>query len=254
MLPHPIPPLLQHLTPKQLETYYWQARNHDGCFGTVALLQHFLDLFPMSIRLRVRVVEKNKPHEYQILALQRKIIEFHLMDQKSLTLAAVLPDNKTYVSGSDSPIIHAVIGFPASNGGSMAVLDLASLQFGDVGRGFKGRGIFVLETVEDYLSRLNQYATSNTFERAKWSDRMTDAPESDWLREVARRVKGRWDKRETVHWCGHCGAPPPHDRGLMMCKTCKRAYYCDAAHQLAAWPFHKHFCDAGTTSSESTAT
>src|SRR5258707_1608822 len=40
MLLQPVKPLLQHLTPKDLELYYWQARNHDACFKTIAIFQY----------------------------------------------------------------------------------------------------------------------------------------------------------------------------------------------------------------------
>ncbi|KZT31514.1 hypothetical protein SISSUDRAFT_1056460 [Sistotremastrum suecicum HHB10207 ss-3] len=248
MLPQPIPSDLQTLTAKQLETLYWQARNHDGCFRSVTLFKHFIDLFPSSTRLRIRTMRDKIPCEYFSVASERIIMEFHLIEQSSLMLAAVFPDNKTYISGADTRIIHAVLGF-APEGGDFVetILDLASLQFGDVGRGFNGRGIFVLEDVDEYESRLDRFAQANTFEDAKRSKRITDAPDSEWLRQVALKVKARWDNRQSVAWCAHCGAPPARGQGLKRCTQCKQAHYCDAEHQFAAWPFHKHFCKANPT-------
>lgn len=250
MLIQPVPPALRSLKSKQLETYYWQARNHDGCFKTVAIFQHLIDLLSEFINVRIRTVENDKPHVYTTYACQRRIMEFNLFQQTTLTLAAVLPDNQTYVSGGTPVVQHAVLGFIPEGEGIDTILDLSSLQFGDVGRGFKGRGTFVLESLEEYISRLNKYAKANSFEDAKQSHRIRhDAPDTEWLIEVAQKVKERWENRESVPWCGHCGAPPRGHagQGLLMCSKCRQAYYCDAEHQRAAWSFHKHFCGTSET-------
>lgn len=150
MLPTPIPLKLRNLTPKQLETYYWQVRNHDGCFRTVTLFQLFIDLFPHDTRIRVRTVEKKgSPVVYTTFANERWIMEMDLIQPTSLSLSCVLPDNMTYITGAQEAMVHAVLGF-ASRGGPGnvdTILDLASLQFGDVGRGYKGQGLFVLEPI-----------------------------------------------------------------------------------------------------------
>ncbi|KAF9028379.1 hypothetical protein BDZ89DRAFT_1254872 [Hymenopellis radicata] len=44
ILPSPIPPSLQALTAKELETIFWQASNHDACYTSVNLAQHFFGL------------------------------------------------------------------------------------------------------------------------------------------------------------------------------------------------------------------
>ncbi|KDR68725.1 hypothetical protein GALMADRAFT_256547 [Galerina marginata CBS 339.88] len=241
MLASPIPNNLKSLTPKELETYYWQARNHDGCFRTVTLFQHFIDLFPDFTRVRVRTVTKDKPRTYSTLASDRVIVEFQLFEPANMTMAMVLPDNQTHISGGQPIVDHAVLGFSAPAANVDTILDLASLQFGDVGRGVKGRSLFVVEPIEQYVSRLSKYANHHDFHQAKHSLRINDAPDSDWLREVAKKVKERWDNRINEHWCGHCGAPPLGE-DLKRCAPCKQAYYCNSEHQLAAWPFHKHFC------------
>ncbi|PPQ79602.1 hypothetical protein CVT25_003482 [Psilocybe cyanescens] len=209
MLPDPISASLRDLTPKQLETLYWQARNHDGCYRTVTLFQHFIDLFPNpdNVPIRVRTVDNNAPKAYTTPAGTRIILEMKLMEPRSMTLACVLPDNQTYISGGQDVIDHAVLAFSETGQNIESILDLASLQFGDVGRGCKGRGLFVLEPVNDYVARLDRYARDNNFEDGRHSLRINDAPDSAWLRQVAKRVKERWDNRKTEHWCGHCGAP-----------------------------------------------
>ena len=76
MLPNHAPPHLRNIELKDLELYYWQPRNHDGCYRTVTLFQHFIDLFPSErTSIRVRVVDRNKPKTYSTLA---KVDEFIL--------------------------------------------------------------------------------------------------------------------------------------------------------------------------------
>jgi hypothetical protein len=242
MLPNIIPSNLSHLSAKELETYYWQVRNHDGCFTTVALFQHFIDLFPESTRIRVRNVDKDKTLVYNTFASDRLIVEMDLYEPHTVSMSVVLPDNKTYITGEDPTMFHAVLGFGPPGSSIDTILDMASLQFGDVGRGNKGRSLFVLESVSQYANRLEKFAKSSTFNNPKISQRIRGTPNDDWLRTVAQRAKERWENRDTVPWCGHCGAPPSKDRDLKKCSKCKAAWYCDAGHQSAAWTFHKHFC------------
>ncbi|KAF8972505.1 hypothetical protein BDZ97DRAFT_1692186 [Flammula alnicola] len=253
ILPNPIPPDLRsnlaQLTPKELETYYWQARNHDGCFKAITLFQHFVDLFPEFTRVRVRTVEgKDKTRNYTTLADDRMIVEIRFFHPTSVSVSAVFPDNKTYITGSEPSSLHAVLGFAAPGSKLDTILDLASLQFGDVGRGSKGNSLFVLEPIFQYAARLDKFAQGNDLQEAKLSQRIRDSttPDNDWLKTVAQRAKDRWEKRATVPWCGHCGAPPK-GQVLKTCAKCKSAWYCDPGHQLAAWPFHKHFCNDGKT-------
>lgn len=242
MLPTPVPLKLQNLTPKQLETYYWQVRNHDGCFRTVTLFQHFIDLFLPGTQLRVRTVQKGSPMVYTTIADHRRIMEFDLFEPTSVSLSCVLPDNMTYISGSDEVIPHVVLGFGSTVTHVDTILDLASLQFGDVGRGYKGQGLFVLELIDQCTTRLDKFAKRNTFNNSKMSVRINDAPDNDWLLVVAKKSKERWDKRATEPWCGYCGAPAQKNQLLKRCSACKEAHYCDADHQRSAWSFHKHFC------------
>jgi MYND finger len=243
MLPRTVPATLSHLSAKELETYYWQARNHDGCFTTVTLFQHFIDLFPESTQILVRRVDKDKALVYSTLASDRLILEMDLHEPRTVSMSAVLPDNMTYLTGDDPTMVHAVLGFGPPDSSIDTILDLASLQFGDVGRGNKGRSLFVLESISQYTNRLEKFAKSSNFNDPKLSQRIRGTPRDDWLRAVAQSAKERWEKRATVPWCGHCGAPPLRDRrDLKKCSKCKAAWYCDADHQIAAWTFHKHFC------------
>ncbi|KAK0433932.1 uncharacterized protein EV420DRAFT_487488 [Desarmillaria tabescens] len=232
ILPTPIPPNLAHLSPKELETIYWQARNHDACYKSVTLIQHFFDYYPLETRVCIRT---SAGTNYTTTISSRDIIEFKLHRPKLATNACVLPSGTGHFTGMEDVMDHAVLGFGDT------ILDLTSMQFGDEGRGLGGKSVFVLESQEKYYERLKKFAEYADTENAKHSFYIfppEDPGVNEWLLDVARRVKERWDRRATEHWCGHCGAPAE----MMRCSLCKDAYYCDKEHQAAAWPFHKKFC------------
>lgn len=226
-------PDLTYLTPFQLETFYWQARNHDACYKSVTLIQHFFALFPPDTQVRVRT---EKGREYLVSASSRVIMEMKLVRPRGVTLSCVLPRNMTYITGGEEVMDHAVVGFPDAGAEAGTILDLASLQFGDVGRGCGGKSLFLLESIEAYGVRLNKFAEGNTFDDAKVSMAIGGSPWDGWLKRVAERVRDRWVKREG--WCGHCGKPGE----LKKCSACKDAFYCDNLHQAAAWAYHKRWC------------
>ncbi|PPQ63557.1 hypothetical protein CVT24_004786 [Panaeolus cyanescens] len=248
-------PSTRDLTPKQLETCYWQARNHDGCFRTVTLLQHFFDLLPFDTPIRIRTASpvnhasgssgtsaKKAPVEYVTLACRRKIVEFYITNVKHLTAAIVFPDNKTYITGA-TKTPHAVIGFSRPEEDIDTILDLSALQFGDAGRGYKGNDFFVFEPIQDYVStRLPKYGESNTFKTAKVSEFIGPAPDDEFLIDVAQRAKKRWENRKQVPFCAYCGAPPRDGEQMAKCSGCKEVFYCSLEHQRNSWPFHKLFC------------
>lgn len=77
MLVSPVPPSLNSLTAKELETIFWQARGHDGCYKSVTLLQHFFDLYPQDAPLRVRT---SAGADYLTSASTRVIFELPLIN------------------------------------------------------------------------------------------------------------------------------------------------------------------------------
>ncbi|KAF7335657.1 MYND-type domain-containing protein [Mycena venus] len=236
MLPSPVPSNLSHLSPKELETIFWQARSHDGCYRSVALLQHFFDLYPPNTPLRVRT---SAGTDYITSASSRVILEMRLLRPKRMTIAYVVAGG-VYITGHEDTMMHAVVGFgPPGEANVATVLDLASLQFGDAGRGLGGRSTFALESLDAFYDRLEAVAQGADTANARSSERIRQGPHDAWLTWVAKRVKERWEERDTKPWCGHCGRP---GEALKKCSLCLEDYYCDAAHQTAAWPFHKRFC------------
>ncbi|KAF9074044.1 hypothetical protein BDP27DRAFT_1317905 [Rhodocollybia butyracea] len=245
MLRQPMSQLTSNLTPDRLETIYWQARGHDGCFASACIFQYFFDLFPNSEpSIRIRLADGK---EYTTSA-ESVILEIDLTSLKHRTCSTVLPQNESYVTGAgDQPIFrHAVIGFGTSREGNIeTVLDMSSMQFGDVGRGpgRKGKGTFVLESLDSYLDRLEFIAAGHKV--VKTSVRVLphhDQAQDLWQRDVAKRAKERWEKRKDHHWCGHCGHPLDNSQ-LKRCSGCQEAYYCDKEHQTKAWSsHHKRWC------------
>ncbi|EJD51271.1 hypothetical protein AURDEDRAFT_111861 [Auricularia subglabra TFB-10046 SS5] len=265
MLPTSIvPPRIQALSPLELETIFYQSRAHDACFSTIALLQylfeHYDGLQPVCVRTNTGV-EFITHMEYHHTAT------FMLRNPKSATVSVILNGNPTYhqessgrtkmrlprrtlVTGNKATMKHCAMVFvPPPEGSDLdrlsrgrvprdnVVLDLASMQFGDAGRGLRGKSLFVLEPMETFKARMLTVAESA--DEPVTGGPMLESPKSIWLKEVARRAKERYDRREKEHWCGHCGAPAKR----FACK-CRAAWYCDSAHQKAAWPFHKHYCSS----------
>ncbi|KAF9475519.1 hypothetical protein BDN70DRAFT_248369 [Pholiota conissans] len=144
----------------------------------------------------------------------------------------------THTTGdTPTPHSHCVLGFrpPDSESDIDTILNLSLLQFGDARRGFKGKGLFVLEPVHEYVKRLSKFAEGHNFhahQRYKCLD-TKPSPYEEWLEGVARKVKDRWENCHEVPWCGHCGAPPLN-QDLKRCSRCHQVSYCNVEHQRAA--------------------
>lgn len=229
-----------NLSPTELETIFFQARTHDSCFASLSLLQYLFGLYPDSQPLRVRT---DTGMQFTTVAESRHTAKFRLHAPKRMFMcfvASTTGGTSGYFTGEMATMPHISMVFaprePADARDS--VLDLSSLQFGDVGRGLGGSSLFVLEALDDYVARMRLLA--ERVEEPVFGGAIAFQPQHAWLEAVARRVKARYDRRDAERWCGHCGAPGE----LMACATCKEARYCGTAHQLAAWPFHKHYCVA----------
>ncbi|KAF2702651.1 hypothetical protein K504DRAFT_394125 [Pleomassaria siparia CBS 279.74] len=239
-------PKLAALSSKEQETIFHQVRGHDGRYTSTALLQHFFDQYPPDTPLHVRHLKKSD--SYTTVIKQRVICEIKLNKPTYNILTRVTPGEETYASGFEPTQLHSHIMIaPTSAAGrdfSKTFLDLASMRYGDVGRGFKGKALFVLDTAEEYDQRLPRMCRGPPDYNMKTSARIGPMPTDAWLKEVAARVKERWENREREKWCGHCGAPAPKSR----CSRCKQVWFCGEEHQKATWPFHKVYCisESGT--------
>jgi hypothetical protein len=247
---------LSSLTPKELETIFYQIRGHDGGYITVALLQHFFDHFPNDtpLRIRHRPTQKKRGaslsngNTYTTQIDKRMILEMELLRPKLYQCIVIAPENSTYISGEEPAMDHAVFGFaPLGSEFTTSLLDLSSLQFGDVGRGFGdpkrgggGDALFALDTSEEYEVRMARVADVDPDKsKTKISTRIGPTPHDEWLKQVAQRAKERWDRRDEERWCGHCGKPVPIEK---RCSGCKAAWFCGKECQERAWGFHKGYC------------
>jgi len=203
-------------------------------------MQYFLAQFPDDTRLKVLFVQGKKAKVYETQVNWLAIAEFELYNPKPLTMSTVFPGGTSYIGCGMDSMQHCVLGFQSSTVPSDAsssdesderespqfdtILDMTSLQFGDAGRGFKGKGLFVLESETDYTARLSTLARDNDFEDAKFSLQLGNLPpiQEKWLPEVAARAKARWDQRQEKTFCGYCGTPEPAKR----CTVCRVVYYC----------------------------
>ncbi|KAH8836097.1 hypothetical protein DL96DRAFT_1576709 [Flagelloscypha sp. PMI_526] len=228
-----------------LETFFWQTRGHDACYNSVILLQHFFDLYPPETPIRIRHGPGKGKGRVSVTQIRNRfIVELGLVNPKHTLIALVSPENQAYLSGENVVMKHAILEFSETGrkgAEGAAMLDLSSMQFGDVGRGpgVKGKATFALDTSEEFRDRLNMVAEGIDPSFRRVSRRIGPCQWDNWLRDVAGRVKARWDRRESEKWCGHCGAPVPVER---TCGGCRNAWFCDKNHQRAAWVFHKLAC------------
>ncbi|KAG6917041.1 hypothetical protein DXG01_004093 [Tephrocybe rancida] len=235
---------LSALREEELETIFHRIRGHDGCFQSIAILQAFVDLYDDENDIRIRLRDGTS---FISTLSNRHILEYTLQSPKETTLSVTLPStvpgnrttSQTRLTGESASMVHAVWGFPRSDGGSEVVLDLASMQFGAVGRGASGH-FFILQEKGEWEAFANQIARSRSAPKISMKVGGTGDPELErWFLQVAKRVKERWDARETAHFCGLCGKPDAKKR----CARCKTEYYCSVAHSTAAWKnWHKKWC------------
>jgi hypothetical protein len=231
------------LSNEQLETLFHQARNHDGSYQAISLLQIFFALFRKDTKLRVRHAPYGKEpgSSYTTTISRRVIIEESFRNPKFTTAICVLPEGSMHASGHKPHLRHAVVGFsPPGSDTVQSFLDLSSMQFGDIGRGPgpKGKQLFALDTPQEFAMRFSKLATGADPSKSQRTLAISGTPVDDWLGEVALRAKKRWDNRAKEKWCGHCGAPSAKSK----CAGCGDAYYCGRDHQKMAWGFHKGYC------------
>ncbi|KAJ8495282.1 hypothetical protein ONZ45_g12933 [Pleurotus djamor] len=162
MLPTPIPDNLKSLTSKQIETIFWQARAHDGCFISVALLQHFFDLLPPRTLIRIRTA---KGTEYTTPFYNRFILEMPFIQPNIMCMSVLIP-GATYHQGDSFEMTHAVMGFSEHEYTDKitTIVDLSTMQFGESGRGMGGKGLVVIESLEEFYGRVEKVAMGGSEE------------------------------------------------------------------------------------------
>lgn len=238
MLPDPCPgfllDFLEHA--RERETAFYQARALRTAHESVALLRCVLELLGAEARpLRIRTAAgatalgggAMRAHTYALDGLRAFVLSLIAPPQaRTMEIRAL---------GKAGAVAHDVAVFDAPGVGPV-VLDLSCVQFGALSGPGRGRALFALEPQDAYEARLRTVAESVQADTTGITEELEVRHE--WLREVAARVKARYDRRATAKWCGHCGAPGP----VSACGRCGTERYCSRDHQLAAWPMHKLFC------------
>jgi len=122
-----------------------------------------------------------------------------------------------------------------------SVLDIATMQFGEAGRGpdEKGKMLVVLDMMTDYEERLTRIADGVDAAQRRIMPIMLLASYDAAPDEVNKKVKERWEKQDTEKWCAHCGAPEPKFK----CAGCGEVWFYNKEHQKMVWFFHKGYCN-----------
>ncbi|KAF9027163.1 hypothetical protein BDZ89DRAFT_1259816, partial [Hymenopellis radicata] len=75
-----------------LETIWWQARSHDGCYASVYLLQFFFDLYTADTQLRVRTHFKGDDNDCVLSSVSnRNVLVLGLREPKLQTVSFMMP-------------------------------------------------------------------------------------------------------------------------------------------------------------------
>ncbi|KAJ8112648.1 hypothetical protein OPT61_g5030 [Boeremia exigua] len=233
------------LTDRQLETAFYQTRAVDS--GAIFLLEIFFALFPRSTELYIRHAPRgNEPgRAYTTSINNRTIVQDTLTEPKFSTVVCLPLRPQMTTVGTRPETTHVYMEFRAPDDAATSVLDMASMQFGEVGRGprEKGKMLVVLETRADYDERLLRFAGGVDVEQRQtvFLDKGYRDMYHASLERAARKVKERWENRDTEKWCAHCGAPGPKFK----CAGCGEAWFCGKEHQKMVWSFHKGYCNKG---------
>jgi hypothetical protein len=233
------------LTEKQLETIFYRTRAFDSCRKVIELLQELFALFPANTRLRIRHAPNDKePGTSYITSVRsRRVFRDVLLEPKFSTVLASPQWESILFACTGAEMRHCYMAFYAPDSEEIAsILDLSSMQFGEVGRGpgKEGKMLFVLEEKTDYEERLKRIAGSaDLARRESYAHVIFDQKFPGG--NIVRTVKERWEKRDTEKWCGYCGAPEPKSK----CGGCGDVWFCNKKHQKMMWSFHKGYCNKG---------
>jgi hypothetical protein len=249
------------LSNKQLDTIFYRTRTSSFCYPAVALLQHFFDQFSPDTKLCVRLgpVNKQPGKSYVTSISHRTILHTNLIHLTTQIYVAIVGTAPICAGNISDDMTHWVMLFRSAENDKVkhtSVLDLSSMQFGEIGRGpgVKGKMPFALDSRDEFNARHARLAmvsevvgVSKRLGFSNWPDDaeaeerkygLAALPQSALLVDIARRVKERWENRDKEKWCGYCGAPGPKSR----CSGCREVWFCGKEHQTMAWSFHKGYC------------
>ena len=249
-----------------IESMFWEIKNHDRGFVLANAMQLVLDSLPASTNVRIRT---SQGYSLVCPAQEFAIANLDVLPHRTCYIANITklppPAEPTqiglsqFVTGEngDFPWVYLVFGGPgvahseAEFDGRVA-LDLASPLLAGM-RGL-GEECFSLEKMYDYHTKCiprggEEMPTDMYLSGRIGSVRQPKRPEQVQLAmELAERVKGRVTRKMSggEKSCGYCGKNGPKFK----CNRCKAALYCDGRCQTMGWKYHKRWCkqDAGSKS------
>jgi MYND finger len=240
---------------QDIETMFWQIKNHNRGYALTHAMQTVLDSLPNTVHLMLRT---SQGHSLLVEPKQFAIEEFKVLPNEKVYICQATPQPvlgptkfalHEYTTGATGPIPWVYLAFaeaelrpefrntdPRVNG--RIVLDLAAPLLAGM-RGL-GNETFALERMGDYHDRVIPKGGSER-ERPVTSGRI-DARLADvgLMSELSKRVLGRvqaiLESGETS--CGYCGKASPKSS----CGRCKQARFCDKRCQTLGWKYHKKWC------------
>lgn len=179
----------------------------NGCVIVYAIFDHLLNSFEPTRKVLIRsasgvVGESN--------VSRRVLAEYGYRETKEIVLSSIMPPRRlTMMTGEVEVMPHFVSLFQnVRSGKTDTVLDLSSMQFGDIGRGPGGELFWCGDLWEFSHKTSDQVAKS--WELKEVSRKTMEGTEAERIRRqgVAMKIKERYADGPSG-FCGYCGAPKP---------------------------------------------
>ncbi|KAG6848713.1 hypothetical protein H0H93_014695, partial [Arthromyces matolae] len=183
---------LKTLPESRLETIFHQIRGHNGCFQIIAILQAFANLYEQDQPIHVRLADGT---DFISTLSSRYIYEYILEFPRQTTVSVTLPPpgspagtaSQSRYTGELDTMLHAVWCFPAPDQGPNVFLDIASMQFGEVGRSSSGH-FFLLKKQSEWEDFADKIAEGRNEPKVSMGVSSSGDPElEEWFIKVAKR-------------------------------------------------------------------
>jgi hypothetical protein len=243
---------------KDIESMFWEIKNHDRGFVLANAMQLVLDSLPKSTNVRIRT---SQGYSLVCPAQEFAIANLDVLPHRTCYIASITklppPAEPTQIALSqfltgekgDFPWVYLIFGGPSVARSEVKLdgrvaLDLASPLFAGM-RGLGGEP-FSLEKMYDYHTKCiprggEEMPTDMYLSGRLGSVGRPKRPEQvEMAKELAERVEGRVSRKLEAgeKSCGYCGKSRPKFK----CNGCKIASYCDGRCQKMGWTYHKKWC------------
>lgn len=246
----------------EIETMFWQCKNHDHGYALAHAMQVVLDNLPTTVKhIRIRTSQGHsilvKPTEFAIAEVEvvAKQAFYICQLKKEPGMTESERQLSQYVTGADGPLpwVYLVFGEGSLKKADISLdgriaLDLAAPLLS----GMRGLGMeaFAMERTHDYHAKVLPQGGRELPGEVMLSARIVpnSRPHEAKLglalaKKVMGRVKGIIEADERS--CGYCGKKTPKST----CAGCKQAKYCDKRCQTRGWKYHKRWCKVDAAAS-----